>query len=55
MDPRPSFRLSGGDAEPDGMMIIFALSYNMQMATRACCSFGHAVFFGLAGIARPIC
>src|SRR5438094_101702 len=32
-----------------GMMIIFALSYNMQMGQAGLLSFGHAVFFGLGG------
>ena len=32
-----------------GMMIIFALSYNMQMGHAGLLSFGHAVFFGLGG------
>ncbi len=31
------------------MMIIFALSYNMQMGQAGLLSFGHAVFFGLGG------
>ena len=30
-----------------GMMIVFALSYNMQMGQAGLLSFGHAVFFGL--------
>jgi branched-chain amino acid transport system permease protein len=32
-----------------GMMIIFALSYNMLMGQAGLLSFGHAVFFGLGG------
>ena len=32
-----------------GIMIIFALSYNMQMGQTGLLSFGHAVFFGLGG------
>src|SRR3954463_3995547 len=32
-----------------GMMIIFSLSYNMLMGQAGLLSFGHAVFFGLAG------
>jgi branched-chain amino acid transport system permease protein len=32
-----------------GVMIIFALSYNMQMGQAGLLSFGHAVFFGLGG------
>jgi branched-chain amino acid transport system permease protein len=32
-----------------GMMIIFALSYNMLMGQSGLLSFGHAVFFGLGG------
>lgn len=32
-----------------GMMIVFALSYNMQMGQSGLLSFGHAVFFGLGG------
>ena len=32
-----------------GMMMIFALSYNMQMGQAGLLSFGHAVFFGLGG------
>jgi branched-chain amino acid transport system permease protein len=32
-----------------GMMIIFALSYNMQMGQAGLLSFGHAVFLGLGG------
>ena len=31
------------------MMVIFALSYNMQMGQAGLLSFGHAVFFGLGG------
>ena len=30
-----------------GMMVVFALSYNMQMGQAGLLSFGHAVFFGL--------
>ncbi|MSP02475.1 MAG: branched-chain amino acid ABC transporter permease [Acetobacteraceae bacterium] len=32
-----------------GMMILFALSYNMLMGQAGLLSFGHAVFFGLGG------
>ncbi|MCX7275177.1 MAG: branched-chain amino acid ABC transporter permease [Burkholderiales bacterium] len=32
-----------------GLMIIFALSYNMQMGQAGLLSFGHAVLFGLGG------
>ncbi len=32
-----------------GMMVIFALSYNMLMGQAGLLSFGHAVFFGLGG------
>ena len=32
-----------------GMMIIFALSYNMLMGQAGLLSFGHAVLFGLGG------
>ena len=32
-----------------GIMIIFALSYNMQMGQAGLLSFGHAVFLGLGG------
>src|SRR5207302_616471 len=32
-----------------GIMIIFALSYNMQMGQSGLLSFGHAVFLGLGG------
>jgi branched-chain amino acid transport system permease protein len=32
-----------------GMMVIFALSYNMQMGQAGLLSFGHAVLFGLGG------
>jgi len=32
-----------------GIMIIFALSYNMQMGQTGLLSFGHAVFLGLGG------
>jgi branched-chain amino acid transport system permease protein len=32
-----------------GLMIIFALSYNMQLGQAGLLSFGHAVFFGLGG------
>jgi branched-chain amino acid transport system permease protein len=31
------------------MMVVFALSYNMQMGQAGLLSFGHAVFFGLGG------
>ena len=32
-----------------GMMVIFALSYNMLMGQAGLLSFGHAIFFGLGG------
>ncbi|MBV9686971.1 MAG: branched-chain amino acid ABC transporter permease, partial [Alphaproteobacteria bacterium] len=32
-----------------GMMIIFALSYNMLLGEAGLLSFGHAVFFGFGG------
>jgi branched-chain amino acid transport system permease protein len=32
-----------------GMMVVFSLSYNMLMGQSGLLSFGHAVFFGLAG------
>ena len=32
-----------------GIMIIFALSYNMLLGQTGLLSFGHAVFFGLGG------
>jgi len=34
-----------------GLMVIFALSYNMLMGQAGLLSFGHAVFFGLGGYA----
>ena len=37
-----------------GMMIIFALSYNMLMGQAGLLSFCHAVLFGLAGYAPCI-
>ena len=37
-----------------GMMIIFALSYNMLMGQAGLLSFGHAVFFGLGGYAGTV-
>src|ERR1700757_1464026 len=32
-----------------GLMIVFALSYNMQMGQAGLLSFGHAIFLGLGG------
>ena len=44
---RSSFMLSM--ASEMGIMIIFALSYNMILGQGGMLSFGHAVYFGLGG------
>jgi branched-chain amino acid transport system permease protein len=45
---RSGFMLSMASAM--GIMIIFALSYNMLLGQGGMLSFGHAVYFGLGGL-----
>src|SRR5580693_3204983 len=48
---RPAVRFCRVDAEPDGMMSILALSYNMLLGQAGLFSLCHATFFGIGGYA----